>query len=78
MPAPWKSDNLFSVNTIQEVETAVRQLSRQELAAFRDWFVEFDAEAWDRQFEADVKAGRLDAMADEALDDLRAGRTTAL
>jgi hypothetical protein len=51
-------------------------LSEAELAAFRTWFAEFDAEAWDRRIEDDVAAGRLDALADEALDDLRAGRCT--
>ena len=34
--------------------------------AFRDWFSEFDAVAWDKQFEEDVAAERLDALADEA------------
>ena len=46
--------------------------------AFRTWFAEFDASAWDRQMEDDVAAGRLDALADEALNDLRAGRCTDL
>jgi hypothetical protein len=40
--------------------------------------IEFDADAWDRQFEEDVSAGRLDALADEALLDLREGRITEL
>lgn len=62
------------MSTVQEIETAVRKLSREELSAFRSWFVEFDAEAWDRQFEDDVAAGRLDALADEALSDLHTGR----
>lgn len=66
------------MSTVQEIESAVRRLSRQELSAFRDWFADFDAEAWDRQFEADAQAGRLDALAEEALDDLRAGRCTDL
>ncbi|MBA2244560.1 MAG: hypothetical protein H0W11_06365 [Gemmatimonadetes bacterium] len=48
------------------------------MSEFRAWFLEFDAEAWDRQFEQDVAAGRLDALADEALADLRAGRTRPL
>jgi hypothetical protein len=34
-----------------------------------------ETRAWDRQFETDVAAGRLDALAEEALADLRAGRT---
>jgi hypothetical protein len=66
------------VSTIKEIETAVSKLSTDELAAFRGWFAEFDAEAWDRQFEQDVKAGRLDALADEAINDLRNGRCTDL
>ncbi len=64
------------MSTIKEVEEAVRRLSAEELAAFRDWFAEFDAAAWDRQIEQDVTAGRLDALAEEALNDLRQGRCT--
>ena len=63
-----------AMSTIQEIETAVAKLSRQELLAFRDWFSEFDAAAWDRQFAEDVSAGHLDALADEAIRDLREGR----
>ena len=63
---------------ISEIEIAVAKLSRQDLSAFRDWFQEFDADAWDRQLEADVSAGRLDMLAEEALRDLREGRCTDL
>ena len=66
------------MNTVQEIEAAVSKLSREELSAFRAWFAEFDAEAWDRQFEQDVAAGRLDGLAEEALQDLRKGRCTDL
>ena len=50
------------------------RLSREDLARFRSWFADFDAEAWDRQFEADVAAGRLERLGDEALRDLDEGR----
>ena len=63
--------------TIQEVETAVAQFTAEQLAAFRAWFAEFDARRWDEQFAADATAGRLDALADEALRDLREGYTRA-
>jgi hypothetical protein len=62
------------MSTVLEIETAVQKLSPGELTAFRDWFLDFDASAWDKQFEEDVAAGRLDALADEALKDLREGR----
>jgi len=64
------------VSTLKQIEDAVRQLSSKDLAAFRAWFAELDAAAWDRQIEEDVAAGRLDALADEALNDLREGRCT--
>jgi len=66
------------MSTVPEIEAAVSKLSREELRTFRDWFSEFDAAAWDRQFEADAAAGRLDALADEAIRDLREGRCTEL
>jgi len=64
------------MSTIPEIEDAVRRLSPDELAAFRLWFAEFDAGAWDRQFEQDATHGKLDKLANEAVDDLREGRCT--
>jgi len=63
---------------LKEIERAVSQLSDEDLAKFRTWFTEFDAANWDRQFETDVAAGRLDALADKALQDLRQGKCTDL
>jgi hypothetical protein len=66
------------VISVKQIESAVARLSREELSAFRNWFAEFDAEAWDRQFEMDAAAGRLDALGNEALRDLSQGRCTDL
>ena len=66
------------MSTIQEIQTAVSELSPEELSVFRAWFAEFDAKVWDQEFEQDVAAGRLEALADEALRDLREGRCTDL
>lgn len=66
------------MSSVKEIECAVARLSGAELSAFRGWFADFEAAAWDRQFEKDVSAGRLDALGDEALRDLREGRCTDL
>lgn len=58
------------MNTLKDVEQAIKQLSSDELAAFRAWFAEFDAEVWDRQFEEDVAAGRLNLLGEKALQHL--------
>jgi hypothetical protein len=63
---------------LEVIEEQVRKLSREELAEFREWLARFDAEAWDLQFEADVKAGKLDALAENALRNHLAGQSTKL
>jgi hypothetical protein len=64
--------------SVQELEAAVSRLSSEELSVFRKWFIEFDAEAWDRQLEADVAAGKLDHVAEQADKDFEAGRCKPL
>jgi hypothetical protein len=66
------------MSTVNEIEDAIRRLPDEDLVALRAWFAEFDAAAWDRQFERDVAEGRLDALAEEALRDSREGRCTEL
>ena len=63
---------------VENLEEQVRDLSPEELARFREWFVQFDAEAWDRQFEADAGAGKLDVLAERALRAHAAGQSTEL
>jgi hypothetical protein len=66
------------VSKVERLENEIRTLSTEELAAFREWFREFDADAWDREIEADALAGKLDALADRALRVHRAGKSTPL
>ena len=66
------------MSSVIEIERAVEKRSPDELRAFRTWFAERDATEWDRQFETDVAAGRLDMLGEEALNDLREGRCTDL
>ena len=60
------------MSTIEQLEAAVRGLSTEDLAAFRAWYTQFDAEQWDRQFEADVADGRLEWLLKEAQQDREA------
>jgi len=66
------------MSTIQEIENAVSQLSREQLENFDAWYAEFKAQVWDNQITTDAAAGHLDELANEALQDYRAGRTRAL
>jgi hypothetical protein len=64
--------------TIEELEKAVAKLPPEELARFRTWFERFDAARFDDKIERDAKNGKLDLLADAALDDLRRGRARKL
>jgi hypothetical protein len=66
------------MSTIQEIEEAISQLSESDRAKLRDWLANLDQDDWDKQIADDEAAGRLDALADEALKDLREGRCTEL
>ena len=66
------------MSRVGRIQGEVKELSPPELAAFRQWFTEFDADAWDLQFEADAGSGRLDALADSALQEHLAGRSAKL
>jgi hypothetical protein len=60
---------------IEALEREVEKLSRQELAAFREWFIEYDWKAWDREIEEDAAAGKLDKLVAEALEEHKLGKT---
>jgi hypothetical protein len=64
--------------SIEELQAAVAVLPVEELDRFSQWFEEFLADQWDRQIEADILAGRLDAAARRADEDFEAGRCTPL
>ena len=66
------------MSRVEKIESQISELSSAELTALREWFVEFDASTWDRQFEADVTAGKLDSLAEKALNDHAAGRSQEL
>ena len=61
---------------VEAIEHQIRQLSPEEISALREWFAAFDAEVWDRQIESDVRAGKLDALAEKALQAHASGTTT--
>ena len=58
---------------IRDIEKVISSLPPKELSLFRQCYEKFDAKAWDKQFEADVKSGKLDAIAGKAVQDFRKG-----
>lgn len=69
---------VIAMSKVESIEQQIKALSPEELARLRAWFLDFDWTLWDRQIERDVAGGKLDALADKALRDHAAGKTTPL
>lgn len=63
---------------VKEIESAIARLPPPELAELAAWFEEFRAGAWDAQIGRDAKAGRLDALIEEAGEEFGRGRCEPL
>jgi hypothetical protein len=53
-------------------------LTIEERDQLRDWFQAFEDDDWDREIAADVAAGKLDKLEEEAVKDFGEGRCTKL
>jgi hypothetical protein len=60
--------------TVDELEKAVAKLPPEQFAEFRAWFERLDAARFDQKIERDARAGRLDRLGDQAINDFRKGR----
>lgn len=60
--------------TIEELEKAIAGLPPDQFAEFRAWFERLDAARFDEKIERDARAGKLDRLGDQAIDDFRKGR----
>jgi hypothetical protein len=58
---------------ISEIQRAILSLPESDYTKLREWLAEIDWERWDREIEADSKAGRLDFLAAEADEAKKSG-----
>ncbi len=66
------------MTTITEIQQAIMSLPEAEYAELCRWLLDQDWERWEREFDEDVRAGRLDALADEALEAKERGELRCL
>ncbi len=59
----------------EKLEQEIKKLNPNELSAFREWFKNFDSESWDRQIDEDIKKGKLEQLANKAIEEHTSGRT---
>ena len=66
------------MSEVKQLVKRIEDLAPRDFAEFRAWFFEFDARVWDRQIEADMKAGKLEGLIAVALADYKAGKAREL
>ena len=66
------------MSEIEELETRVRQLPKEDFSRFRDWFLQLDDELWDAQIKSDFQAGKLDRLIENARDEMSRGKAREL
>jgi hypothetical protein len=66
------------MTTVEAITAAIAKLSPEQVAQVRAWIDEWAEAEWDAQIEQDEREGKLDALAERALAEHRAGRTRPL
>ena len=59
--------------TVEQIEAAILTLPSDEFQRLRQWFFDLDYQRWDEQLEQDIADGKLEALAQEAIAEFRAG-----
>ena len=63
---------------VEELKVAAKRLSPEDLHSFQEWLEEYLSRMWDEQIEADIKIGKLDALANEAIQSFNNGNYSEL
>lgn len=64
--------------SVTDIEKAITQLPSKELAELVAWLESYRHQAWDKQIEDDLDAGRLDAVIADAEKEYEAGLSRPL
>ena len=59
------------MSSLQLIEEEIQNLQEKDFIVLREWFQNFDSKKWDNQIENDVKNGKLDALANSAINDFK-------
>ena len=66
------------MGSIDEIKSAIAHLPEKEFNSLVDWFQKFEEERWDKKLENDIAQGKLDNLADEALNEFDTGKSSEL
>ncbi|WP_022853745.1 hypothetical protein [Thermodesulfatator atlanticus] len=63
---------------VHEIIENIKKLPEKDLKILLEWIENFEQELWDKEFERDVKLGKLEKLAEQAIIDFRDGKCQKL
>jgi hypothetical protein len=66
------------MSEVEELESRIQKLPRQDMIKLRDWFLALDDQLWDQQIASDFRAGRFQSLIEEARGELAQGKAREL
>ena len=63
---------------ITEVKETIKKLPDEDFNAFADWFEKLEEKRWDKELGKDIAEGKLDDLANEAINEYKTGKCTKL
>jgi hypothetical protein len=59
---------------LENIQSLIYELSKEERARLREWFDEFEGDSWDSELDADVKDKKIESAAEQAKQNFTSGK----
>lgn len=66
------------MSEVEELESRVQSLPKEEFTKFRNWFLELENELWDKQIASDFLAGKFNKLIKNAREEFAQGQVREL
>lgn len=66
------------MSNVEELESKILELPKQDFAILRNWLFELDDSQWDKQITTDLRAGKFDHIINKAKAEMSAGLASKL
>jgi len=66
------------MSSLLTIEEEIQKLPEHDFIVLREWFRDLDSKKWDDQIEVDATSGKLDELANAALNDFKQGKYKAV
>lgn len=66
------------MSEVEELESRVYNLPKEEFTQFRDWFLQLENDRWDAQIKSDFQAGKFNKLIAKAREEFAQGKAREL